>query len=660
MEESKMKKSFKIIISAIAVIAMASCSKEVATQNGDTVITNPVEYTLAVNAGTKAELVDGKKVQWCAGDKIAVFAQDGTKFELTVVESTIEGGQATFSGQITEGAEIVAAVAPAAAATSFADGTVTITIPASQTIAEGAVVDPAALVMSGEVSGASAELHNAVALLKFTPAAAATKFHFGGVGVEKIAGAATATLGEEAVAATTGAAEVIVSGNFASGKAYYAAIAPASFTKGIAVAIESSAILAKSTDKSITIARNDIADLGSVSALSPISDAAGLFTLARCVNALSVAGWNEELGSNIDLGGATWTPIGNGTYQNATTVNGATFQGAFDGKNFTIDNLTSTCTKTQGMNGVFGIVRGSVKNLKVGSKAKFTTSAGNTAYTGAVAAYLMTGSIENCQSSAQITVSKGADDKRTIVGGIVGLTIAQAEDVLVKNCTLNADAKMSVSNTVNTKNGASGFHVGGIVGLTDNNGGATFSVVDGCTNNASFEVQAGRLGGVIGTCNKSTKAKDCVNNGNITTKETKSGGTRLGGVAGYIGANASLTGCKNVGTIAENTTKTCYVGGVLGHAQDATSVVDACENYGTVKSDTFTVTDAAKRFIGSILAIVNNNGVTVKNCKVGGKIGSTDESTLVTITADNYTTYMVYCQNGKTLSADSTGNVFAE
>lgn len=655
-----MKKNFKTFICAIAAFAMASCSKNIAIEEGATPIQNPVEYTLSVNAGTKAELVDGKKVQWQSGDKIAVFAQDGTKFELTVNESSIEGGSASFSGEIAEGAEIVAAVAPAAAATAFADGSVTITIPASQTIPEGAVIDPAALVMSGEVSGASAELHNAVALLKFTPAAAASKFHFGGVGAEKIAGAATATVGEEAVAATAGAAELVVSGNFAANKAYYAAIAPASFTKGIAVAFESSAILAKSTDKSITIARNDVADLGTVSALSPISDAAGLFTLARCTNALSVAGWNEQLGANIDLGGAAWTPIGNGTYVNNTTITGASFQGAFDGKNFTIDNLTSTCTKTQGMNAVFGIVRGSVKNLKIGSNAKFTTTASGVSYTGSVAAYLMVGCIENCQSSAQITVSKGADSKRTIVGGVVALTIAQDEDVLVKNCTLNADAKLSVSNTVNTQNNANGFHVGGISGMTDNNTGTKYSVMESCTNNASFEVQAGRLGGIVGTVNKWSKIQNCVNNGNITTKETKSGGTRIGGIAGYIGANASLTGCKNVGTIAENTTKTCYVGGVLGHAQDATSVVDACENYGTVKSDTFTATDAAKRYIGSILAIVNNNGVTVKNCKVGGKIGSTDESTLVTLTADNYTTYMVYCQNGKTLSADSTGNVFAE
>lgn len=653
-----MKKNFKTIVSAIAVLAMASCSKEAATQNGGSVIENPVEYTLAVNAGTKASLEDGKKVQWCSGDKIAVFAQDGTKFELTVVESTIEGGQASFSGQITEGAEIVAAVSPASAATSFAEGTATITIPASQTIPDGAVIDPAALVMSGEVSGASAELHNAVALLKFTPAAAATKFHFGGVGAEKIVGAATATVGEEAVA--TGAAEVVVSGNFAANKAYYAAIAPISFTKGVAVAFEGGAVLAKSTDKSITIARNDVADLGTVSALSPISDAAGLFTLARCVNALSVTSWNEELGSNIDLGGATWTPIGNGTYQNATTVNGSTFQGAFDGKNFKVDNFQVKGTKNNGCNGLFGIVKGSVMNLTVGKNAKYATTNASASHTGGVVAYLMEGVVDNCKSSANINITGGADAKRSVAGGVVGLAIAQAADVTISNCEYLSDGVLTSTNTVNKNNGGTGFQLGGVLGMGDTNGvNGKFAVVTNCVNRADIDCQATRVAGIVATSNKYVKITGCTNYGSISSSESMPDSYRPAGITSAGGAKVYVKNCVNYGDIyAKCNSIKGYCGGIMGQPNNVDGWIDGCTNYGTIYTNVLG-NPASDRGVGSIVGRPNVNDYVVKNCGVGGAVAMADGSNKVVVTAENFAQYICCGSGGKYDALKKTDNYFA-
>ena len=65
--------------------------------------------------------------------------------------------------------------------------------------------------------------------------------------------------------------------------------------------------------------------------------------------------------------------------------------------------------------------------------------------------------------------------------------------------------------------------------------------------------------------------------------------------------------------------------------------------------------------MGIILGNANGKAVIIKNCKVGGKIGPlTEDDTykIVTLTAENYATYITLC-NSKGTKCVLEGNVFA-
>jgi hypothetical protein len=91
-----------------------------------------------------------------------------------------------------------------------------------------------------------------------------------------------------------------------------------------------------------------------------------------------------------------------------------------------------------------------------------------------------------------------------------------------------------------------------------------------------------------------------------------------------------------------------YAAGILGQSNNPITI-DACENYGAVLSDMF---KAGTVYMGAILGNANSKAVTVKNCKVGGKVGPLTEDAdykVVTLTPDNFAQYI-------TLATSKAGN----
>lgn len=73
--------------------------------------------------------------------------------------------------------------------------------------------------------------------------------------------------------------------------------------------------------------------------------------------------------------------------------------------------------------------------------------------------------------------------------------------------------KITSKNSVNTKNGATGFSIGGIVGFADaSTTTERYNNVVGCVNEGAIDAQATRTAGVVATMNKYTKLESCVNN----------------------------------------------------------------------------------------------------------------------------------------------------
>ncbi len=177
-----------------------------------------------------------------------------------------------------------------------------------------------------------------------------------------------------------------------------------------------------------------------------------------------------------------------------------------------------------------------------------------------------------------------------------------------------------------------------------------------------MNVQASRNAGVVATLNKNATVESCKNFADITNTDIKASNTRVAGIVSALNAQTSAINCVNKGKItfavAGNTTKG-YAAGIVGQTNDNSNVVEGCENYGEIRSDIFNATDATKRFIASIIANTNNKTITIRNNKVGGKVGPySDESKVVAITARTSPTgYSLLLRPSRRLSQATSSQV---
>lgn len=396
-----------------------------------------------------------------------------------------------------------------------------------------------------------------------------------------------------------------------------------------------------------------------------ISTAEDLVSFAEKVNAQDgTENMEVYLEKDIDLSSVKdWTPIGNGTFS-GTAVSGAAFKGTFHGQNHTIKglNITVPANAVKGAAyGLFGVLDGAtVKDLTIGEGSSITSSSKLLTSGGAIAGAVINSTVDHCASHASFDISGGADNVSQRFGGIAGSVYSAGEVVAqVANCS-NYGAFKSV-NTTNTKNGGTAFSIGGVVGYAESASSALRVLVKSCDNYGPMNVQASRNAGVVATLNKNATVEGCKNFADITNTDTKASNTRVAGIVSALNIQTSAVNCVNKGNItfavAGNTTKG-YAAGIAGQTNDNSCVVEGCENYGTVRSDIFNATDATKKFIAAILANTNNKTITIRNNKIGGKVGPySDESKVVTITAENFGSYIFFTP--KTQPSISSGNEFA-
>ena len=231
-----------------------------------------------------------------------------------------------------------------------------------------------------------------------------------------------------------------------------------------------------------------------------IDGAAQLAWLAAAVNgtiptksdfepAQSFKGKTFELGMDIDLKGKLWTPIGNN--------GGKKFEGRFDGKGFTISNITvapkdANDNAPKGLFGAASYVSNlTVKNVNISGHYK----------TGAIVGDGLCSRIDNCHVDGGVVISTpdANKDRGNHVGGIVGYLSAENEAYVknssVKNLTITAYRD-----------------VAGIAG-TANGSGSNKPVVSNClvekttiTADQSCEYieenKAGNAGEIVGRNNK--------------------------------------------------------------------------------------------------------------------------------------------------------------
>ena len=395
-----------------------------------------------------------------------------------------------------------------------------------------------------------------------------------------------------------------------------------------------------------------------------ITSAAELTRFAERVNAQDGAEkMDVYLENDIDMSSAVWTPIGNGTFS-GSAVAGAAFKGTFDGQNHSVKGLGMSIASDAGsgaVTGFFGVLDGAtVKNLIIGAGSTVTSSSAAFACAGGIAGAVVNSTVDHCCNYAAFNISGGKDNISQRFGGIAGSLYSDGETLSqIINCTNYGE--FSSVNTVNTKNGATAFSEGGVVGFAESANSALRVLVTSCDNYGKMNVQASRNSGIAATLNKNATAEKCTNYAEITNTDTKASNTRVAGVVSGMGSQTSVLNCVNKGNItfavAGNTTQG-YAAGIVGQTNDNSNVVSGCENYGSIRSDIFNTTDAAKRFIAIIVGNTNNKTCKITDNKVGGKIGPySDESKVIAITSDNWSSHVYFAATTK--PSDDSGNAFA-
>ena len=254
-----------------------------------------------------------------------------------------------------------------------------------------------------------------------------------------------------------------------------------------------------------------------------------------------------------------WTPAGNGIRSGASFT-GDSYTGIFNGNGKTISNVK---------NSLFGVVTGTVKNVKLVADIDNTESDS----VGAVARILAGGTISDVTVSGSVIGEKA-------VGGVVGRVLAAGT---VSNCTNSA--------TVESTSGSDA--AGGIVGKAYYTVTGKEMNIIGCKNTGTINGKYA-AGGIVGF--SAANVKNCENSGEITMTGTNA--SAVGGIIGEQTNYGTISGNKNTANITVNGSANVNVGGIIGwiryqnnaaaYANNMTIAVTNNENSGNISSGTST------------------------------------------------------------------------
>lgn len=337
----------------------------------------------------------------------------------------------------------------------------------------------------------------------------------------------------------------------------------------------------RSKVQNVTVVTSSFEGDGTASSPYIIKSASDLVKLTGLCNGSIITSDGKDytsahyvLGGNIDMSGQSFAPI-------------TPFKGLFDGKSYTISNLTVSPQDTT-PTGLFGeITNATVKNLNLAELTVLVTDA-NQLYTGGIAGKAMESTIENCSvvgnlSSAACAEHTGEGDSRSdsaIIGGVVGYAYNSTLSNVAYTGTVTTtkgqicggiagsieggsitNGRLGQSSLIyNAKNNTGG--IAGYMGLD--------ATISNCTVEASVKSKYGHLGGIVGRMH-SGRISDCLVSSNSKIEGNVSNATGTdnygtGGIVGVIDSKAD-SGTK---VIVENSacytdvSANIYVGGVVG------------------------------------------------------------------------------------------------
>ena len=360
-----------------------------------------------------------------------------------------------------------------------------------------------------------------------------------------------------------------------------------------------------------------------------ITTAEQLAGLAELVNnGKTFDGITITLGTDLDLSGHAWVPIGfSGRVNPEESLSSIMrFEGTFDGKEHTITGLTSSgyvvgdgdscIVKNAYTYGLFGfVIDATVSNIILADVSIDLGSAGEITCdtAGAAVGYALgTTSLSNIKVSGSVIATDA-------VGGVIGRFYG--DQITITGCQSTTDVKSTETD---------GGKAGGIIGIL---GLKNSSSISACT--ISGEISAIHAGGMIGLANSTsgthTFSDITVSNSTIT------GNLYSGGVVGRGAIGVSISECTVINSkisaigdsLEEYNPEISYNAGGLMGGQGGEDTSITIKN-GTVSSCVVTSIQYSGGFIGSTLG----HSVSIS----GGSVADTEISAVNKSEWDNLTT----------------------
>ncbi len=246
------------------------------------------------------------------------------------------------------------------------------------------------------------------------------------------------------------------------------------------------------------------------------------------------AGKTVVLTNDIDLEGSEtnlWTPIG-------TNADAVYFAGTFDGQGHTISNLYVKQGAAYHAAGLFGAVRGTVKNLTIDTAYVESLSSGSATVNGTA---VVAGSTAYGATIDDVHVKDATVKGNRYVAGIVGYMDGTVTNCSVENVTIVATPDDLTGSYDN------GDKVGGIVGYC-NSGSVE---ITNCELKGNVDITAYRdVAGIVGCANSAVKVNNNTNNATlaITIDTTLLGERDNYNVGEFVGRNTPAETTGNVTT----------------------------------------------------------------------------------------------------------------
>lgn len=385
-----------------------------------------------------------------------------------------------------------------------------------------------------------------------------------------------------------------------------------------------------------------------------IRDADDFIAFAQAVNSGSpTKAWENSEGvvtllNDIDFSAVSdWTPVGAAVTcwkdNTLNVVSGHPFTGKFDGRGHkimdfsfqyaasgsgvTTDNMYSVAC------GLFGcLAEGAVvENFVIDGSCSFEFSPSVRSDAGVVAGVVFDASVLNVTNHAPFSVTPSSADNTRQTLGLVGF--AFAKDTGSRLEYLINEGDISGSNGNNTKNGATGVQVAGILGFGSNDLSSTEKVhVFHCANSGNIDSRACRSSGIVAAANRYVSIEYCENHGDNFNAFPVSGSGRIGNITCITGIGSEIINSTNYGDVVCATK--ARSGGIVSLINHANCSFVRCANYGRVITDETT-------YRGTIFQQCNV-AASFTECIGNGDVGTYNNGNyaMVGVNESNYFTYV--------------------